>query len=35
VTAALERAGVRSFCDSYEGLLARIRTTLALPLATS
>jgi transaldolase len=34
VTAALERAGVRAFCDSYLELLARIRTTLALPLAT-
>ncbi len=35
VTAELERAGVDFFCESYGQLLARIQTTLALPLATS
>jgi transaldolase len=35
ITAELEREGVRSFCDSYQELLARIQTGISQPLATS
>jgi transaldolase len=34
ITAQLERDGVRSFCDSYHELLARIEATLSQPLPT-
>jgi transaldolase len=35
ITAQLEREGVRSFCDSYHELLARIDSTVSQPLTRS